>query len=244
MRHIKYYCIASLLLTLFLCACSGSGKEGGEASFSKVRESDRITVDEAYELVKDATPSTKEDEDLLNQIEDLKKCSGRFLQQEEGSGNRYTADVEFYLSKGEVFCTVDYTDYMGELSDGKVQKTEQNGYMFESFPKGKYISREQDFTIYFGEEQLYISWAGNIEYTLHRGDGSAENSGERREDIEESGLLDTIKDAMDKALNKLQEKHRGLPNIGVVGLHHSVTCDEDEDSVISVMGTYVMLEVE
>lgn len=51
-------------------------------------------------------------------------------------------------------------------------------------------------------------------------------------------------DAMDKALQKIQEKHKGIPNIGVVGLHHSVTCDEDEDSVITIMGTFVMLETE
>ena len=51
-------------------------------------------------------------------------------------------------------------------------------------------------------------------------------------------------DAMEKALQIIQEKHKGNTNIGLVGLHHSVTCDEDEDSVISVMGTYVMLELE
>lgn len=51
--------------------------------------------------------------------------------------------------------------------------------------------------------------------------------------------------AMDEALSGIEEKYKSNPNIGIIGLHHSVSCDtEDDDAVITVMGTYVMIEKE
>lgn len=146
----------------------------------------------------------------------LKNCSGRFVQQSEDSGNRYTADVAFYLSNGDICCSIDYTGYMGKIADGMVQESSKDGYSFEAFPNGDLYGREQNFKIYFGNEKLYISWADTCEYTLTRGDGSTENAQERQESFEETGVLDTIIELIDQ----------GFPNN-----EHNVVYDKDNSAL-------------
>ena len=105
---------------------------------------------------------------------------------------------------------------MGEIADGIVQRSSKDGYFFESFPKGDLYGREQDFKIYFSNESLYISWADTCEYTLTRGDGSVENAQERNETFEETGVLDTIEDLIDKDFS---------------GFEHNVVYDKETSSI-------------
>lgn len=51
--------------------------------------------------------------------------------------------------------------------------------------------------------------------------------------------------AMSEALSEIEGKYKNNPNIGIIGLRHSVSCDtEDDDAVVIVMGTLVMIEKE
>ena len=105
---------------------------------------------------------------------------------------------------------------MGEISDGIVSESQMDGYSFEAFPKGNFYGREQDFKIYFANEKLYISWADTCEYTLTRGDGSADSVQEHRGNIEESGLLDSVISVVDS---------------NYADFEHSVFYDEDNRSL-------------
>lgn len=166
--------------------------------FAQITDAEYIELSDAYNQLNNIDGLTKDAESLYQKLGLLKNCSGRFVQQSDDSSNRYTADVAFYLVKGEIFCSIDYSGYIGEISDGRVFEAKQNGYYFEAFPKGDLYGREQDFKIYFENEKLYISWDDTCEYTLTRGDGSADSVEEHRENLKESGLLDTIISVVDR----------------------------------------------
>ena len=185
--------------------------------FTLIIEAEHIELDDAYNQLNGIEYLSEDENALFQKLSLLKNCSGRFVQESENTGNRYTADVAFYLADGEIYCTIDYTGYMGEISDGLVSESQQDGYSFESFPKGDLYGKEQDFKILFSNENLYISWGKVCEYTLTRGDGSAENAQERHETFEETGVMSAITDTVDNAL----------------GDHpHSVIYDKDSSSII------------
>ena len=64
---------------------------------------------------------------------------------------------------------------MGEIGDGEVRDLNENGYLFESEPKGNLYGNEQDFHLYFGKDKMHIVWGDSCDYVLDRGDGSAES---------------------------------------------------------------------
>ena len=185
---------------------NSSDDEKKESSRSGQKdETDRIGIEDAYEKLKSVSSRDEETEALFQKLGLLKNCSGRFLQMSEDSGNVYTADIDFYLVDDEVYCSINYTGYMGEIADGIVSESQHGEYSFESFPKGDLYGREQEFKIYFSNEKLHISWGslGNTtcEYVLTRGDGSVENAQERRESFEDTGTLDTINETVDAAFS-------------------------------------------
>jgi len=184
--------------------------------FAQIIEADHIEIADAYNLLNDVETLSEDENALCQTLSLLKDCSGRFVQQSEETGNRYTADVAFYLVKGEIYCSIEYTGYMGEISDGIVSESQMDGYSFEAFPKGNFYGREQDFKIYFANEKLYISWADTCEYTLTRGDGSADSVQEHRGNLEESGLLDSVISVVDS---------------NYADFEHSVFYDEDNRSL-------------
>lgn len=231
----------AIIVSLTICGCESNNRDSSfvnvvpqnpetKATSSSETGTDELAADILAQLLKEEhidltdacmqfekTDSLSEEESAFYQnLCLLKNCSGRFVQKSEDSGNRYTADVAFYLSNGDIYCSVAYTGYMGEIADGKVRDGVQEDYYFEAYPKGDLYGREQDFKIYFGNEKLYISWADTCEYTLTRGDGSTENAQERQESFEETGVLDTIIELIDQ----------GFPNN-----EHNVVYDKDNSAL-------------
>ena len=195
--------------------CEFSETPNADNIIDEIVNADRIDIEEIYDKLSNVKLIGTQS-DFQKKIDLLYNCTGRFVQQSENSGNKYTADVSFYLSKGDIYCSIDYSGYMGEIADGIVQGSSKDGYFFESFPKGDLYGREQDFKIYFSNESLYISWADTCEYTLTRGDGSVENAQERNETFEETGVLDTIEDLIDKDFS---------------GFEHNVVYDKETSSI-------------
>ena len=143
-------------------------------SYQDILSAEHMSVEEAYEKLKNNPANDQEEQSLVEKLKNLKECSGKFANKTE-RGNIYSADVSFYLSHGEVYGAVSYTGYMGEIKDGPVKETEEKGYLFMSEPKGDLYGNEQDFHLYFAKDKLHIMWADTCDYYLDRGDGSAES---------------------------------------------------------------------
>lgn len=250
----------AIMVSLTICGCESNNKDNGsvsvvpqnpetETTASGEISTEELAVDILAQLSKEEhidltdactqfekTDSLSEEESAFYQkLCLLKNCSGRFVQQSEDSGNRYTADVAFYLSSGDICCSIDYTGYMGKIADGMVQEGSKDGYSFEAFPKGDLYGREQNFKIYFGNEKLYISWADTCEYTFTRGDGSAENAQKRQESFEETGVLDTIIELIDQGFsnnehNVVYDKDNSALSISVQfdGLRSGLSSNDSE----------------
>jgi hypothetical protein len=184
--------------------------------YDSIMAEDHISADTAYEQLTAVETTDPEIQSLINTLAQLKSCSGHFIQTPQDTDKIYSADVEFYLSSGTIYCTPNYTNYMGELEDGVVQPTEKEDFLFKSFPQGQFYSRTQDFQIYFGVDSMYISWADTCEYTLVRGDGSAETEEATEKPFQETHLYQTL----DSTLSELFENY-----------DHDIQYDEDADRV-------------
>ena len=167
---------------------------------------ENITIDDAIGILSQKELLEGNAEDCLIRLNKIKNCSGKFVYQSQSSANRYIADVSFYLSYGTIYCSIDYTGYMGDIKDGMVSETTKDSFWFESFPKGDYYGREHAFTIYFGNEQLLISWGSGDGHLLTRGDGSAESVQEYRENLIDSGMLDNITEVIDTYYKDLEHR--------------------------------------
>ena len=185
------------------------------ASFEEIMSSDHMAVDEAYAQLKDVSTDDAKQAEFIQKLKDLKDCSGKFANTTE-SGNRYSADVAFYLSSGKIYCTVTYTGYRGEIKDGEVTDSEEDGYLFESEPKGDLYGNEQDFHLYFAKDKLHIMWAETCDYLLDRGDGSAESVEDYEVPFDESATYKKIEEILDENYDSLEhdmaydEKNREL----------------------------------
>lgn len=170
----------------------------GAVVYDELMKETHVDINTAYERLVAVAESDGEISEFVQTLAELKNCQGRFLQESEETDNTYTADVEFYLSNGEIWATVDYTNYSGELGDGIVQTSREDGYLFESFPKGTFYGSEHDFQIYFSPDRLYIAWADTCEYTLTRGYGSVEDTIVTEKAFEET----TTYEALDSVLRE------------------------------------------
>ena len=148
-------------------------EEKAKNTYNEIMASDYIETETAYLQLSALNTSDEDILELTDTLSELNRCGGRFIDYSEDTDTNYTADVVFYLKKGQLYCNIDYTGYMGTLGDGKVAPTEKKDYLFESFPEGQFAGKTQDFQIHFGENQLHIAWADTCEYTLTRGSGSA-----------------------------------------------------------------------
>ena len=175
----------------------------GTASFEEIMSSDHISAEEAYAQLKDVSTADAKQTEFVRKLKDLKDCSGKFANTTE-SGNRYSADVAFYLSSGKIYCTVTYTGYRGEIKDGEVTDSEEDGYLFESEPKGDLYGNEQDFHLYFARDKLHITWAETCDYLLDRGDGSAESVEDYKVPFDESDTYKKIEEILDENYESLE----------------------------------------
>lgn len=116
----------AIMVSLTICGCESNNKDNGsvsvvpqnpetETTASGEISTEELAVDILAQLSKEEhidltdactqfekTDSLSEEESAFYQkLCLLKNCSGRFVQQSEDSGNRYTADVAFYLSSGD-----------------------------------------------------------------------------------------------------------------------------------------------
>ena len=189
---------AVLSVLVLLSGCGGQSSAAAEKAYNDVISAEKITLEDALDLLKDQTFADTEQKDFVQMLEDLNRCSGGFVQTSEVNEDRYGATVEFYLVSGEVKCTVTYDNYMGEIDEGDVVKSSAKGYLFESEPKGDLFGREQEFHIWFGADALRISWAdGTCDYTLSRGDGSAEGVKTAKTPFEETKAYKTIQETVE-----------------------------------------------
>lgn len=207
-KQILFFAVAGIVLALSAC---GPGKNStgtiseesrAESSLAETAEAtdtieeikgeEHIGLEEAWEMVEGKTFEDPEDQDFVTTLEDLKNCSGAFVQVSEETGNRYAAQVSFYLDSGRIYCSVDYSGYMGEIQDGEVSETEEEGYLFSSEPKGDLYGKAQDFEIFFGTDRLHIMWGNNIDYVLTRGDGAVDQAQDYKPPFDETEIYQNI----------------------------------------------------
>lgn len=168
------------------------------ASYSEIMASDHISVDDAYEQLKDNSSPDPIQAEFTKKLKDLKECSGKFANTTE-RGNVYSADVSFYLSGGKIYSSATYSGYMGEIGDGEVRDSKEEGYLFESEPKGNLYGNEQDFHLYFGKDKMHIVWGDSCDYVLDRGDGSAESVEDYEVPFEETEIYKKIESILDES---------------------------------------------
>lgn len=165
--------------------------------YSEIVSAERIDAQEAYEKLKDVSFDDPEKQSFVQYLKELTQCGGKFVQVSEETGHRYGAEVTFYLASGKARCAITYSGYTGEIKDGDVVETKEDGYRFEASPKGDLFGREQDFRIFFGNEQLRITWATSCDYTLTRGDGSAESVEDYEPPFDETSTFRSIVELID-----------------------------------------------
>ena len=198
--HIKRMSAALGLLfcLLIMAGCSSSDKTVEEDPlYKEIMTSENLSVDEAYEQLKNSSSTDPEQTAFIQRLKDLKDCSGKFANTTD-RGNVYSADVSFYLSGGEIFSSVTYSGYMGEIGDGEVTDSDEEGYLFEAEPEGNLYGNKQDFHLCFGKDKLHIMWAENCDYVLDRGDGSPESVEDYKVPFEESDTFKKIETVLDE----------------------------------------------
>lgn len=178
----------------------GLSSSSNSAAYSVIMAADHISVEDAFEQLKGNDTADSDQTELLQKLEDLKDCSGKFANTTE-RGNVYSADVSFYLSGGKIYSSVTYSGYMGEIGDGEVRDSKEEGYLFESEPKGNLYGNEQDFHLYFGKDKLHIIWGESCDYILDRGDGSAESVEDYDVPFEETDTYKKIESIIDKSFD-------------------------------------------
>ena len=136
--------------------------------YDEIKKEEKISIIDAYEKIKDIKTSNDEINVFINKLKQLIACEGQFIYTSDKTKHDYTAVVSFYLTKGTVFCKVDYTGFMGEIKDGPVNETNEKGYLFESITTGDLFSRELDFKIYFSENKVHITWETENDFVLER----------------------------------------------------------------------------
>ena len=197
-NRIKYYILIILsIMVLSVCNNKNIGKAAQNTDskethtedstvYDEIKKEEKISIVDAYEKIKDVKTSNGEIEKFINELKQLLGCEGQFIYTSDKTKHDYTAVVSFYLNKGTVFCKVDYTGFMGEIKDGPVNETTEEGYLFESTTTGDLFSRELDFKIYFSDNKVRITWGTNNDHLLER------DQTERPEISGESNFSDSI----------------------------------------------------
>ena len=139
-----------------------------EQILSQIYNTKKLTIEEAYEIVFSHTTKNEELLKLQQDIADLSLCAGTFYQ--DGS---YKSELVIYLQYGEYWFDFDYAGYSGYLSENKLERDGENGFLFKAKTNGSHINfltgwfDETYFTLRFAENKLFVSW-GYSEYYLDR----------------------------------------------------------------------------
>ena len=121
---------------------SSMGAEEAYSIYQDVVSADRIDIGTAYMQLKDLPLDDADALAFVNTLGQLVSCQGRYLQISESTSNIYTADVSFYVSHGDVWCSINYTNYRGTIADGQVSISTDEAYWFEVTPQGR-LKRER-----------------------------------------------------------------------------------------------------
>ena len=178
--------------------------------YEDILEKDYIEIDTAYKTLAEYDNPDDEIRLFIEELSDLIECEGVFVYESERTGNRYTANVAFYLQHGETLCSVEYTGYMGTISDGLVKPLNDEEYLYEAEPKGDLYGHEQDFLIQFSPASLHIKWADTEDFILSRGDGSVEYAQDNKSQssFEESDVYASIVELIDNTYESFDHSVR------------------------------------
>lgn len=171
--------------------------------YKNILSQEYIAVESAYQQLSESNllaDDAKEASAFADYLSEYINCEGIFVQESEDTGDRYTAEVLFYLKNGEVYCSIDYTGYMGEIADGIVEESDDNDYLYASFPKGDLFGHEQDFQIHFSPELLHVEWADVCEYVLTRGNGDVDYAQDYTAPFVETEVYQDLLDLIDDIL--------------------------------------------
>ena len=160
------------MILLFLGASSVFAEMRHEADpLEAIWAEERLPLGKVLELLSGEAGQTPQGTALRQTCEALSMREGLFVQEGRSSkGKVYTATVSFYLQKGVPYCSVEYTNFGGTLSDAPVEYTEDGAYT--TYPVGEFYGRELLFTILLGEEHVRIQWGDTNDYTLMRSTGN------------------------------------------------------------------------
>ena len=118
---------------------------------------------------------------------------------------RYTRQRSSSISKkGVPYCSVEYTNFGGKLSDAPMEYTEDGEYT--THPVGEFYGRELPFTLLLGEEHVRIQWGDTNDYTLMRSTGNVSEYTDDPIPFEESELYRTMVSLIDGMLGDVRHQ--------------------------------------
>lgn len=139
-----------------------------EQIISEIQNAKLLSIDEAYEIVFSHETKNEELLQLQQDIADLSLCDGTFYQD-----GKYKSELVIYLQYGEYWFELDYKGYTGNVSENKLERDGENGFLFKASTPGSHINYFTGtldttyFTLRFAEKKLFVSWAFS-EYYLDR----------------------------------------------------------------------------
>ena len=229
--------ILAICIALFLVLPSASFADlQSEAElWNIICTNEQIPLSEMIEMLDAKSFQTTQLTELSRICEGLSAREGLFIQDGRSSkGKAYTATVEFYFNKGVPYCSVNYTNYGGTLSDAPVEYTEEAGFF--SHPEGQFYSSIHAFSITFEEDSLHIHWADTNDYTLTRSSGNVSEYTDEVIPFEERELYQTIVDLFDNMLGNV--KHQCAYGEEEKTFYVYVTMGESLRTVLLTNGDY------
>lgn len=203
----KYIISVLTIVIILLPSYSRAEPENNKNDvYNNIVNSDHILLEDAYSQISSIEERDNETDSLYQELTALMACQGLYIQaqDESSTGKTYTANIEFYLKKGQPYCSIDYTNYMGTIQDAPVEKTLEEGYLFISRPTGTLFGNTQNFGVYLGDEKLRIQWAdGSCDYTLTKSTGDATEVEDKTPPFTETDIYTEIIATLDTMFNNM-----------------------------------------
>ena len=139
-------------------------RDHGQILIRMISEKEFITAQNAYDMINKYDSIYSEFQTLKANLEYLLACEGTFYQ--KSAYRIYEANIDIYLSYGEYFLSIDYTNYVGTIPNCPLSAADSEVYRFTANPVGSASSAHR-FTIKLSPEKLYIAWYSS-RYELNR----------------------------------------------------------------------------